>query len=74
MFHGGIKQYDFRIGLDIVLLSCRKQFYANALWPGDAIWRQRTGSTLTQVNGLLPDGQAMFGKYDQYSKNILILY
>ena len=26
------------------------------LWPSDAIWRQRSGSTLGSGNGLLPDG------------------
>ena len=29
--------------------SCMHQRYLNSLWPGDAIWRHKTGSTLAQV-------------------------
>ena len=30
--------------------------HLNSLWPSDAIWRQRSGSTLAQVMACCPDG------------------
>ena len=30
--------------------------YVNSLWPSDAIWWQRSGSTVAQVIAFLPDG------------------
>ena len=35
--------------------SCHGQLLVNSLWPSDAIWRQRSGSTLAQVMACLPD-------------------
>ena len=39
-----------------VQVSCVTLYCVNSLRPSDAIWRHRYGSTLDQVDGLLPDG------------------
>ena len=39
----------FRKYIYLYFLSCLKFDMVNSLWPSDAIWRQRSGSTLAQV-------------------------
>ena len=34
---------------DGFFMSCNQHWFINSLWPRDAIWRQRSGSTLAQV-------------------------
>ena len=38
-----------RCGSDFKSVICKHMLQINSLWPSDAIWRQRSGSTLAQV-------------------------
>ena len=40
---------SFQMADNISRKSCHFEIIFNSLWPGDAIWRHRSGSTLSQV-------------------------
>ena len=41
--------YISEFNLEAWILRFHKSFWSNSLWPSDAIWRLRSGSTLAQV-------------------------